>query len=167
MVLGDIGFQDSMHAMMEQVVAPLVARHLSSRKDVETKGEKCFQSQHSFIVRYRAGEDEDLKTHRDDADVTLNICLGKCFRGADVYFHESPQACSGRCSAKQDNAVEEEFAYPHPSNCKYCTFVHQHTPGTAILHLGRHVHGVNRLESGERVNLIIWCRYRPYPPEMI
>merc|ERR1719446_1108154 len=106
-----------MHSMMDRMVAPLAARYLSGG-DCQAKGDglKHFQSQHSFIVRYCTGEDEDLKTHRDDADVTLNVCLGKDFKGADVYFHESPQASSGRCSVKKSNGVEEEFIYPHPAN---------------------------------------------------
>lgn len=29
----------------------------------------------------------DLSTHVDDADVTLNVCLGKEFTGGTLYFH--------------------------------------------------------------------------------
>merc|ERR1712118_211736 len=112
------------------------------------------------------GEDEDLKTHRDDSDLTLNLCLGRRFQGADVYFHEAPQRGSCCACSREPEEVDEEYAYPHPASCRYCTFRYQHVPGTAIFHMGRHVHGVSRLESGERANLIVWARYRPYPPEI-
>ena len=33
-----------------------------------------------------------------------------------------------------------------------------HAVGTAVVHLGRHRHGVGRLTAGERVNLVLWAR---------
>ena len=45
-----------------------------------------FSSIHAFTIRYSLGEDTDLKEHIDDADLTLNICLGTVpFEGAHVY----------------------------------------------------------------------------------
>merc|ERR1719231_1610739 len=41
---------------------------------------------HSFIVRYKVGEDLGLDMHTDDSDVTYNICLGKEFSGAGLTF---------------------------------------------------------------------------------
>jgi len=32
-------------------------------------------------VQYKIGEDLDLDFHYDDAEVTLNVCLGKEFEG--------------------------------------------------------------------------------------
>ena len=43
-------------------------------------------SQHTFTIRYKAGEDTDLDNHMDQSAVTLNVCLGGEFEGADVYF---------------------------------------------------------------------------------
>jgi hypothetical protein len=171
MVLGDIGFHEAMHALMERVVFPLGDQvglfppSMRARYQPHTP-----VSQHSFIVRYKVGEDEDLKTHRDDSDLTLNLCLGRHFEGADVYFHRSPlasaEACCPSAAAETSETKSDEYAYPHPANCSFCTFKHKHVPGSAILHLGSHVHGVDRLRSGERTNLILWCRLRPYPPEV-
>lgn len=162
MVLNDIGFQASMHAIMEQIVCALVdlAPPISTRFGDSPRSR--FLSQHSFVVKYNVGEDEDLKTHRDDSDVTLNLCLGRSFEGADVYFHAQPPASA---SAVCCQGSEDEYVYPHPADCQYCTFRHRHVPGTAILHLGQHVHGVDRLQSGERISLIMWCRRRPYSKE--
>lgn len=39
-----------------------------------------------FTVSYTKGGDLDLAYHYDNAEVTLNICLGKSFRGGALYF---------------------------------------------------------------------------------
>jgi len=162
MVLGDVGFQASMHGLMRTVIEPLARRLFPAQFSNAHGEEKQFLSQHSFIVRYKAGEDINLKTHKDDSDFTLNLCLGRSFEGADVFFHESP----GQSPSASSNDRGDEYAFPHPDDCKYCVFKHEHTPGMALLHLGRHVHGVNSLRSGERMSLIVWCRFRPYPEEL-
>ena len=41
-------------------------------------------SQRPFIVRYRLGEDRELGWHYDDAEVTLNVCLGREFEGGKL-----------------------------------------------------------------------------------
>jgi hypothetical protein len=43
-------------------------------------------SHHGFIVEYELGKDSKLDFHVDEADVTLNLCLGKEFKGGDLYF---------------------------------------------------------------------------------
>jgi hypothetical protein len=45
-----------------------------------------FDQHHSFMVKYRQGEDLGLDMHTDDSDVTVNICLGKNFTGAGLTF---------------------------------------------------------------------------------
>jgi hypothetical protein len=37
-------------------------------------------------------------------------------------------------------------------------FDYSHVPGGAVLHLGRHRHGVRATTSGHRINLLLWCR---------
>ena len=44
----------------------------------------AFTSHHSFMVRYKQGEDLGLDMHHDDSDVTLNVCLGREFTGATL-----------------------------------------------------------------------------------
>jgi len=34
----------------------------------------------------------------------------------------------------------------------------EHEVGVGVLHLGSHIHGANPVDSGTRVNLIIWCK---------
>ena len=45
-------------------------------------------SHKAFIVRYATGEDLDLLYHFDNAEVTLNVNLGKQFTGGDLYFRK-------------------------------------------------------------------------------
>lgn len=38
----------------------------------------------------------------------------------------------------------------------------EHEIGTAFVHLGKHIHGARPIEEGERVNLIVWCKIKPF-----
>ena len=40
--------------------------------------------------------------------------------------------------------------------------VYEHVRGTCLVHMGRHRHGANDIEDGERNNLIIWCKSSSY-----
>ena len=42
------------------------------------------------------------------------------------------------------------------------SFELDHVRGRSVLHLGKHRHGANQLTSGERYNLILWCRSSSY-----
>lgn len=35
---------------------------------------------------------------------------------------------------------------------------YSHIPGQAVLHCGRHRHGAHPTTSGNRINLLLWCR---------
>uniref|UniRef100_A0A7S4KHU5 Fe2OG dioxygenase domain-containing protein n=1 Tax=Paramoeba aestuarina TaxID=180227 RepID=A0A7S4KHU5_9EUKA len=128
------------------------------------KGEGCaggaggvssLPSQYTFVKHYVFGKDTDPSTHFDPSVVTLNVCLGKeGFEGSKIYFHglegereegkSSPPSCPQRV--------------PHPEECPDCVATITHKPGQLVLHRGKHVHGVYRLESGERWNMIMWVR---------
>ena len=43
-------------------------------------------SHRAFVVKYAVEEDIDLSYHFDNAEVTLNVCLGKRFEGGTLYF---------------------------------------------------------------------------------
>ena len=99
----------------------------------------AFNKHHSFMVRYKQGEDLGLDMHHDDSDVTLNVCLGKQFTGATLSF------CGG---------------FGAPDHRKHIHTYH-HRVGRAVLHLGTHRHGADDIASGERYNLIVWS-HGPY-----
>ncbi|CAJ2630630.1 unnamed protein product [Trifolium pratense] len=79
--------------------------------------------------------------HVDDAEVTLNICLGTQFSGGELFFR------GVRC----DEHVNTETQTGE-------IFDYSHVPGHAVLHSGRHRHGARPTISGNRINLILWCR---------
>ncbi|CAB9513630.1 and iron-dependent oxygenase domain-containing protein 2 [Seminavis robusta] len=93
-----------------------------------------FDGHHSFIVRYQADEDLGLDMHTDDSDVTFNVCLGETFTGSTLTF----------CG---------EFG---AANHRQYTHQYHHQVGRAILHLGSRRHGADDIDTGRRMNLIVW-----------
>ena len=65
--------------------------------------------------------------------------------GQELYFRGL------RCHSHMQTLLE-----PHES------FEYLHEPGVALLHAGKHRHGVDYLRSGLRRNLILWCRSSTY-----
>jgi len=133
-ILEDFGFSDTMVGLVKKLMNPLSKicyPHIGSTLD----------SQHGFIVSYEIGKDTKLDFHVDDSEVTLNLSLGKIFEGGGLEF--GGIRCENHQQLRPKN--EDEFTY-------------NHTPGTAILHLGKHRHLATPIISGERHNLILWCR---------
>lgn len=95
----------------------------------------CLDRHHSFVVQYAAGKDLGLDMHTDNADVTFNVCLGRTFTGASLTF----------CG---------DMGAPGHRHLSYQYF---HRLGRAVVHLGRRRHGADEIETGERLNLIVWC----------
>lgn len=87
---------------------------------------------HGFVVNYDPKKQGSLDLHYDESDVTLNICLGRKFTGGQLVFRDDD-------GAQMAPAIE-------------------HKVGTAVLHLGEHQHQARKLKSGQRSNLILWCR---------
>lgn len=103
----------------------------------------CFgkkNGHHCFIVRYREGEDLGLDMHTDDSDVTFNVCLGLEFAGAGLEF----------CGLMGS------------TNHRKHTYTYHHIKGSCVCHLGRQRHGADDIQSGERLNLIIWNHSSTY-----
>ena len=86
---------------------------------------------HGFIVNYNPKKQGSLDLHYDESVVTLNVCLGRKFTGGKLVFHED----DGKVMATVEHKV-----------------------GTAVLHLGEHQHQARALKSGNRSNLILWCK---------
>ncbi|NWR47711.1 OGFD2 protein, partial [Regulus satrapa] len=99
-------------------------------------GGACLDSHKAFVVKYALHEDLDLSSHFDNAEVTLNVCLGKEFTEGNLYFGEFNQ---------------EPSAVP-----RYLEV--QHASGRGLLHRGGQEHGALPLASGRRWNLVLWMR---------
>ena len=77
-----------------------------------------------------------LVPHTDDSEVTLNVNLAAPPRGGRLLFRGlRNSAGEGRVGA-----------------------VVTPVPGSAVLHLGQHLHEVEAVGGGERHALIVWCR---------
>ena len=76
-----------------------------------------------------------------DRPAQVNVCLGKQFEGGSLFFR------GVRCPCHQNSAARPQEL-----------FTYEHVRGVALLHRGHHRHGAHAIESGERYNLILWCR---------
>jgi len=132
-MLDDFGFEIVLDELVSKIVNPLskiVYPYLLH-----------LDSHHGFIVEYQMGKDVKLNFHVDDSEVTLNVCLGKQFEKGELYFG------GVRCQYHQQTAAS---AQEH----KYVS----HQPGIGLLHVGKHRHAAQKITSGHRLNLILWCR---------
>eukprot|EP00811_Abedinium_folium_P009423 NODE_1870_length_2349_cov_10.565257.p1 GENE.NODE_1870_length_2349_cov_10.565257~~NODE_1870_length_2349_cov_10.565257.p1 ORF type:complete len:658 (+),score=161.05 NODE_1870_length_2349_cov_10.565257:54-2027(+) len=126
-ILNEIGLEPLAFALQDAVIQPLAAILLPIEG-----GE--LESHHAFSVRYKPEEDTHLDLHTDDSDVTFNANLDGNHTGAPLVF-------CGLNGAPDHRQFQTSF---------------QHRQGYAVLHKGRHRHGVEDIESGERLNLIVW-----------
>ena len=63
-------------------------------------------SHKAFTVSYQLDGDRELAYHFDNAEVTLNVCLGTCFTGGELSF--GPMAgVSSRYSGTSDKGPSE------------------------------------------------------------
>ncbi|XP_071427987.1 2-oxoglutarate and iron-dependent oxygenase domain-containing protein 2 [Pithys albifrons albifrons] len=124
--------------MDEGLVTPLRERFLRPITALlyPDLGGACLDSHRAFVVKYSLHEDLDLSSHYDNAEVTLNVSLGKDFTEGNLYFGDFNQEPS-----------------PVP---QYVEVEHVGTQG--LLHRGGQIHGALPIGSGQRWNLIVWMR---------
>lgn len=93
----------------------------------------------AFVVKYALGDDEELASHFDNAEVTLNANLGRGFANGELLFYgdEGPKGAPPTVTA-------HEWA--------------EAGVGHGVLHLGSRVHAALPITAGERLNLVVWCR---------
>lgn len=71
----------------EPLVTPLRERFLQPLMALlypEYRG--WLDSHRAFVVKYAPGQDRELGCHYDNAELTLNVALGKAFTGGALYF---------------------------------------------------------------------------------
>ena len=69
-------------------------------------GGNTLDSHKAFTVHYKIGEDLDLSYHYDNAEVTLNVSLGKEFVGGELFFGDMRQVIYYIIDAKISNFQE-------------------------------------------------------------
>ena len=131
-VLNDVGLQPALSAL--QALVQPVARAL-----FPVEGESL-DDHHTFVVSYRPHQDKGLDMHTDDSDVTLNVCLGDEFTASGLTFCGTMGTASHRQLSTR----------------------YHHARGQAVLHLGRRRHGADDIQSGHRINLVMWSYNRAY-----
>lgn len=85
-LLNELGFD-------EGLITPLRERYLHPLTSLlyPDCGGRCLDSHKAFVVKYDMNEDLDLSYHYDNAEVTLNVSLGKDFTGGNLYFGDMRQ----------------------------------------------------------------------------
>ncbi|KAE8695528.1 2-oxoglutarate and Fe(II)-dependent oxygenase superfamily protein isoform 2 [Hibiscus syriacus] len=121
--------------LMEDFIRPI------SKVFFSDVGGSTLDSHHGFVVEYGIDRDVELGFHVDDSEVTLNVCLGKEFTGGDLFFR------GVRCDKHVNTETHKDEVLDY-----------SHVPGRAVLHCGRHRHGARATTTGNRVNLLLWCR---------
>ncbi|KAH8039390.1 hypothetical protein HPB51_006410 [Rhipicephalus microplus] len=132
-VLSEVGFD-------EQFVTPLRDQYLFPlcRALFPHWTGARFDSHNAFAVRSEPGNDSGLEFHYDNAEVTLNVCLGRRgFSGGELYFSDMREEPLDQCSS---------------------TMLQKQTPCHAFLHRGQQLRGTLSTLSGENVNLVVWLR---------
>jgi len=133
-ILDELGMTTFFSQLREKYILPLASALYPKH------GGEELDHHHAFIVQYKLTEDKDLGFHYDESEVTLNVCLGRKFKGSQLFF-----------------MGWLEFPETHREQ-----FIYEHHPGVGILHIGRHRHGALPIEDGERYNLIVWFRSSAY-----
>ncbi|PFX11159.1 2-oxoglutarate and iron-dependent oxygenase domain-containing protein 2, partial [Stylophora pistillata] len=80
----------------EKLISPLRTNYLMpiTRLLYPECGGNTLDSHKAFTVHYKMGEDLDLSYHYDNAEVTLNVSLGKEFIGGELFFGDMRQSSS-------------------------------------------------------------------------
>jgi hypothetical protein len=129
---------------LNDLLFQLVVRPISRQlfQETEMGGENGdLDWRHGYITAYAAHPDANkprqrLIPHTDDAEITLNVCIGDVFEGGQLTFR-------GLRGTEKSGQVVVEY-----------------TPerGRALLHAGRQLHEVTEVTSGDRFALIMWTR---------
>lgn len=137
--LASIGLEHAVDELVRGPLGALVPEHFAA------VGGDTLDHHHSYFVDYGGDGDQELGFHVDDSEVTLNLCLGTSFSGAELIL------LGRRCDLHRQSPID-------PSE----TLEIEHEVGSCVLHFGRHRHRVDPIRRGRRRNLIAWLRSSAY-----
>ena len=161
LILNEVGLRPFVNALCKQFVFPLAQALFPEALENEVgqtgmdeeeeaaeqrTSSAVLDSHHTFVVEYRQDADILLDMHSDDSEITLNVNLLDQFEGSSLCF------CGMAGSQRHRKHSRSYF----------------HEKGRAVMHPGSLRHGALPITSGERMNLIVWCRstwLRQHNPE--
>jgi hypothetical protein len=167
-ILDKCGFKNLMDDICARIISP-IADILFAPLPTTTASASCAPSavedassssskglglryHHAFTVRYAPTQDKKLDKHVDNADITLNVCLGReGFKGGHLLFQGGRDSAVVRLPRTLHRYAAEEQEHRV-----------DHEIGTGLIHLGSHIHQAVKLEAGERINLIVWSKALPF-----
>ena len=85
-LLNELGFD-------KDFITPLRLKYLTPLASLLYRdwGGDCLDSHKAFVVKYKLDEDLDLSYHYDNAEVTLNVSLGRQFTEGTLFFGDMKQ----------------------------------------------------------------------------
>ena len=104
--------------------------------------------------------DVGLSYHYDNAEVTLNVSLGKEYNDGELYFGDMKgvRKRERELSLTFDPHLHGLFYFIQVTVHNFIPQMYHHKIGRGVLHRGQHMHGALDINKGERYNLIIWMR---------
>jgi hypothetical protein len=174
-ILDELGLTSLLDELLSRVMVPL-ARLLYA--DAVRGGDggigdrfASLDWRHGYVISYsdpegRHRQRTKLSQHTDDCELTLNICLGRSFKGGNVTF--GGKRGSSKATTVQTSMLHGESGESRGEGGKgaeggsmreACV---QPAVGRAIVHMGQHLHAVQPVLEGERHMLIMWCRSSQY-----
>jgi hypothetical protein len=140
-VLDEFGLGGLSHALAREVLAPL------AQLVHPQWGSSALDGYHVFSLRVEGGEEEEEEeekkkekqeyraTHIDVCEISMNVCLGRAFRGSGMTF--AGEDVGGQAA----DGVARSYV--------------EHVPGRAILNLCQHHHAGSGTVGGERYSLVV------------
>lgn len=152
LVLSQVGFAQLLDTLMRNYLEPLA--RIAYPDVFACAPDAAFVSHYGFVVTYERGKEESIATHADDAELTVNLCLGRegGFTGGRLYFYGLRDASTGEPQGGAPLPPDEPSVQAPPHA------FYAHRPGRGIFHRGAQYHGAEPIGDGNRVCLILWCR---------
>lgn len=118
-LLNELGFD-------EGLVTPLRQRYLQPVASLlfPDCGGGCLDSHKAFVVKYDMSQDLELSYHYDNAEVTLNVSVGKDFTGGNLYFgalRQVRRSFSFRCAGCHDDRRSTQNVRADDGSCRECS----------------------------------------------
>jgi hypothetical protein len=107
-ILDKCGFKSLMDEICSRIIAPIADLLFHVKKDDHDEG-LGLKYHHAFTVRYAPTQDKKLDKHVDNADITLNVCLGRDgFKGGHLLFQGCKDTAVVRVPKKLHRYAAEE-----------------------------------------------------------